>query len=121
MTETEGLLSKNSLEGVLTISGRRIWNRWMRLDEGKREGLGRRSWGRCGGTAIAGDQELAGVARPSSTGHGSMNGWYREKAEVKTITIMRLARPRKARCGTRHGWQWRELTGSRGDSPRGYD
>jgi hypothetical protein len=93
----------------------------MRLDEGKREGLGRRSWGRCGGAAIASDRELAGVARPGSTGHGSTNRWYREKAEAKAITIMRLARPRKARCGTRHGRQWRELTEARGDSPRGHD
>jgi hypothetical protein len=100
MIETEGLLSKNSLEGVLAISGRRSRDERWRLDGGGRKRVGLPE---LGGSTIGDGEELAGVACPGSTGHGSMNGWYQEKAEMKEITTMPLARPRKARCSTGHG------------------
>jgi hypothetical protein len=87
---------------------------------GKKESAAAEVGGGYGGSTIGGGEELAGVARPGSTSHGSRNGWYREKAEAKAITTMPLARPRKARCGTRHGRQWRELTEAHRDSPRGH-
>jgi hypothetical protein len=55
----------------------------MRLDEGKREGLGRRSWGRCGGAAMPDGGELAGVTQSGTTGHGSTNREHWEREETK--------------------------------------
>jgi hypothetical protein len=89
--------------------------------EGEERECGHQSWGWIRWLHHWRGKELAGVFRLGSTGHGSTNGWYQEKAEAKAITTMPLARPRKARCGTRHGRQWRELTGAHEDSPRGHD
>jgi hypothetical protein len=62
--------------------------------EGRREGLGRRSWGRCGGATIADDRELAGVVQTGAMVHGFQNREHQGDAGKKANSPRNKMRPR---------------------------
>jgi hypothetical protein len=65
--------------------------------------------------------ELTGAMKLSATEPHSPNRDYGEDAEGMKNTAMSHVRPGKEPRGNRHGRRRRELTGARGDSPRGHD
>jgi hypothetical protein len=80
--------------------------------EGRREGLGRRSWGRGGGTAIADDRELTGVVQTSAMVHGFQNREHRGDAGKKANSPRNKIRPRGGPRGVLTMAAGGELTGA---------
>jgi len=92
-------LAKFAPEGVWSILGHWIRNRWPRFigrDEREREEAARRPEGRKEAAgAIAGRPELAGETLHSATELGFAKQIHREREEVAANPILALARPGK--------------------------